>query len=317
MFLRHTQPSKARDVAAAIVGACRGKQGWASDFQPKFLQLVFDSLLGVNINFDAIEGMNVETAQKTFTTSIERTELIELFVLTEVVLHKVPSALELSIEYWAKELMVDDRSLVMARDIAFNSRLQAQSDFYRLMWMGEEDKQMTGFSDLLMKHGPKAFTFTVEKDNELNQQWRSLSKCQQGSLGEAVLNHYQVHNFILPGEIGGANAALAHHDWLHVIGDYKVDVIGEIENAAFGSATSSIPGSTLWFLGVMAMYEGGLFDSTVTGGQSGWISKPGVAERIAKALKKGKQCSQDLLDIDFFSIANHPLIELQESWNLL
>ncbi|CAI8236638.1 MAG: Uncharacterised protein [Prochlorococcus marinus str. MIT 9313] len=76
--------------------------------------------------------------------------------------------------------------------------------------MGEEDRQMAGFSTLLLKHGPKIFTFTVEKDDELNQQWRSLSKCPYGSISEAVLNHYQVHNFILPGKIGGANAALAH-----------------------------------------------------------------------------------------------------------
>ena len=52
-----------------------------------------------------------------------------------------------------------------------------------------------------------------------------------------------------------------HHDWLHVLGNYDVTVIGEVENAAFGAASSNKPGATLWFLGVMAMYEGGLFDS--------------------------------------------------------
>ena len=93
-------------------------------------------------------------------------------------------------------------------------------------------------------------------------------------------------------------------------------VIGEVENAAFGSASSSIIGSTLWFLGVMAMYEGGLFDSVVAGGQQHIISAPGVSERIVSALRRGRACTQDLLDIDYFNFAERPLEELQCEWGI-
>ena len=95
----------------------------------------------------------------------------------------------------------------------------------------------------------------MEEDPELAAQWRSLAQLPANTLDAAVWQQSQIHSFTTPGELGGANAALAHHDWLHILGGYKVDVIGEVENAAFGAGSSSVPGSTLWFLGAMAMFE--------------------------------------------------------------
>ena len=153
---------------------------------------------------------------------------------------------------------------------------------------GKRIFQKANFELLLEKHGTQAWTFTVEEDPELAAQWRSLAQLPGGTLGAAVWQHYQSHSFTTPGELGGANAALAHHDWLHVLGGYKVDVIGEVENAAFGAGSSSAPGSTLWFLGVMAMFEGGLFDSVVAGCKPHQISAAGGPERVAHALRRGK-----------------------------
>ena len=52
----------------------------------------------------------------------------------------IPSKLESSLENWAEKLQIEDRSLVLARDMANTAWAQAQSDFYRLFWMGEEDR---------------------------------------------------------------------------------------------------------------------------------------------------------------------------------
>jgi len=317
MFLAHIQADQAAQVAAAVVGACRLTGGWATEFQPHFLGLVFKELLGVDVDFNELAGIDIDTAKAIFPEHQQRLELIELLVLTEMLVNPVPPELEQSVERWADELDVHDRSLVLARDAAQTSRVQAQSDFYRLMWMGIEDEQAPNFEHLLEVHGPKAWTFTFEPDERLAQKWRALAYSPAGSLGAAVWHHYQSNGFTTPGEVGGANSALAHHDWLHVLGDYRTDVIGEVENAAFGSASSSIPGSTLWFLGVMAMYEGGLFDSVVAGGQKYCVSAPHIPERIVAALRRGRACTQDLLDIDYFALAEHPLKELQREWGIV
>ena len=317
MFLAHTSIDQAEQLAAAVAGAARMADGWCTDFQPYFLGLIFRELLGVEIDFKTIRSIRVDEAAVIFPDHLQRKELIELLVLTEVMVNPIPPQLERSLENWAEKLQIEDRSLVLARDVANTARAQAQSDFYRLFWMGEEDRQQENFEDLLSKHGPDAWTFTVEEDPELAMQWRGLASLPEGTLGAAVWNHYQSHGFTTPGEIGGANAALAHHDWLHVIGGYEVDLIGEVENAAFGAANSSMPGSTLWFLGVMAMYEGGLFDSVVTGANPHQISMAGNPERVVHAMNRGRQCKQDLLAIDYFSIADQPLDSLQKEWGLI
>ncbi|MCT0200414.1 hypothetical protein KQ313_12085 [Synechococcus sp. CS-1325] len=316
MFLVHLSAEQAPLLAAAVAGACRIGNRWSTAFQPRFLALIFQELLGETLDFEQLEAIDVEAAAGLFPQPQQRRELVELLVLAEMLVNPVPPELERSIERWAARLGVDDRSLVMARDVAFNSRSQAQSDFYRLFWMGVEDRQTAGFEQLLELHGPKAWTFTFEPDAALAARWRALATAPPGSLGAAVWRHYQTNRFTTPGELGGANAALAHHDWLHVLGDYQVDVVGEVENAAFGAASSSVPGANLWFLGVMAMYEGGLFDSVVAGGQQNCVSAPGVPERVVAALKRGRQCSRDLLAIDYFTVADQPLKELQEAWGI-
>ena len=109
---------------------------------------------------------------------LQRLELIELMVLAEMMLNPVPSQLEASVEHWAMELEVHDRSLVLARDVALQARQQAQSDFYRLFWMGEKDRRQKGFDQRLKAHGPQSWAFTVEPDPELAAQWRSLAEPQ-------------------------------------------------------------------------------------------------------------------------------------------
>ena len=316
MFLAHTTAEQAPKVAAAVAGACRIEGRWASGFQPRFLALIFRELLGCDLDFEQLEAMDLETTAELFPSPQQRLELIELCVLTEMLVHPVPAALETSIEAWASRLGVEDRSLTLARDVVFGSRSQAQSDFYRLFWIGEEDRRTAGFEEQLRRHGPKAWAFSFEPDEALAARWRALANAPTGSLGAAVWQHYQRHRFTTPGEVGGANAALAHHDWLHVLGDYNVDLVGEVENAAFGAASSSVPGATLWFLGVMAIYEGGQFDSIVAGAPRHCVSAPGVAERVAHALRRGRACRQDLLAIDYFSVADEPLRQLQDAWGI-
>jgi hypothetical protein len=221
MFLSHTTPDQALQVAASVAGACRLNGRWCSEFQPYFLNLIFRELLDINIDFHKINAIDVDQAQAIFQGNIQRRELIELLVLTEMMLNPIPEELERSLEHWAQQLNVHDRALTLARDVAGQARAQAQSDFYRLFWMGEEDREQQGFEELLKQHGPQAWTFTVEENPDLATQWRSLAQLPEGTLGAAVWAHYQNHGFQTPGELGGANAALAHHDWLPCAGELR------------------------------------------------------------------------------------------------
>lgn len=137
MFLAHTSVNQADQLAAAVVGAMRPPSGWCSQFQPHFLSLIFRELLEVEIVFQRIPGLSVAEASVIFPDPLQGRELIELLVLTYMMVNPIPVELERSLEHWADALNVHDRSLVLARDVAIQARAQAQSDFYRLFWMGE------------------------------------------------------------------------------------------------------------------------------------------------------------------------------------
>ena len=72
MFLSHTTPDQALQVAASVAGACRLNGRWCSEFQPYFLNLIFRELLDINIDFHKINAIDVDQAQAIFQGNIQR-----------------------------------------------------------------------------------------------------------------------------------------------------------------------------------------------------------------------------------------------------
>ena len=99
MFLAHTSADQAEQPAAAVVGAMRLPSGWCSKFQPFFLSLIFRELLEVEIDFQRIPGLSVTEAGVIFQDPLQRQELIELLVLTEMMVNPIPTELERSLEH--------------------------------------------------------------------------------------------------------------------------------------------------------------------------------------------------------------------------
>ena len=87
VFLANTSADQAEQPAAAVVGAMRLPSGWCSKFQPHFLSLIFRELLEVEIDFQRIPGLSVAEAGVIFPDPLQRQELIELLVLTEMMVN--------------------------------------------------------------------------------------------------------------------------------------------------------------------------------------------------------------------------------------
>ncbi|MFM7732422.1 MAG: hypothetical protein ACKO6F_02945 [Cyanobium sp.] len=262
MFLLHNSADQAPLLAAAVVGACR-LDGWQTPLQPRFLAVLFQQLLGCAIDFTRQPGLPVEEVAEALPDAAQRLELVELMVTLEMLCDAIPEQLEDSIERWALALGVEDRSLRLARDLAGHASAQALHDFYRYNWIGEQDRANPAFEGLLARHGDKANTFTVEPDLEEAARWRALEQCPAGSIGRCLWEFYDQRGFAFPGEPGAANAALAHHDWLHVLGDFVTTPIGELEVTAFQGAASTLPGATLGFIGAVSIFQSGLLPSLV------------------------------------------------------
>jgi hypothetical protein len=317
MFLIHSTVDQAPLQAAALVGACRG-DGWQTPLQPRFLGVLFHQLLGYEADFDQIPGLSAEAVAEALPTAEQRLELVELMVTLEMLCDSIPAALEASIEHWAGVLGVEDRSLRLARDLAAHASAQALHDFYRYDWVGEQDILSPAFEGLLARHGDKAYALTVEPDPLEAARWRALEHCPAGSIGRSLWDFYQERGFGFPGEPGAANAALAHHDWIHVLADFDTSPMGEMEVTAFQAAASTLPGATLGFIGAVSIFQTGLLPSLVVPpGYSHALEVPGGPERIADAIQRGRACQRDVFrEIDFFAVADQALPALREGWSI-
>ena len=95
-----------------------------------------------------------------------------------------------------------------------------------------------------------------------------------------------------PGEVGGGNEALAHHDWVHVVAGDDTTPIGALEVTAFMAAASLSPGTMPAFLGAVSIYETGLLRSVVVG----------------RAIARGPRCRvAPLLELECFDLVAEPL----------
>ncbi len=313
MFLIHTPLEHAEVVARAVVGACR-LDGWQSPMQPQLLHTLFNRLLSRDLDFEKIAPLSPAEVAETLSSVEERQELIHLMVAIEMLCNPLPERLERSVVQWATALHVHERALVYARELARGELTKAVHDFYRMNWVGDLDRRSPEFEALLRHAGDKAYALTVEADPVEAARWSALAECPQGSLGRSLWDFYQMRSFPCPGQPGAVNAALAQHDWIHVLADYGTTPLGEIETSSFYNAATRTSSTMLALLGVLALFESGLMPSTVVvSKQPGHaLSAPGGIERVADAVARGAVCNTDrLLSIDFFQHADEPLDQLR------
>jgi hypothetical protein len=319
VFLIHSGPEQAPLLAAAVTAACRLPQGWSSPRQPQLLQLLLERLLGVSVDLEQLPAVRPARVREALQDPAQRRELVDLMVLLEMVCRPIPEPLQASVDRWAAALEVDDRALLLARDLTRGAQARATADFYRLNWIGDGDDQHGArFQALLAQYGTPAYALTLEPDPQERQRWAALAQCPAGSLGRGLWEFYQQRGFRLPGEPGAGNAALAHHDWVHLVAGYDTTPIGELEVTAFMAAASRAPGAMLGFLGAVSIYETGLLQSVVL--QQAYpqtLEDPANRERLVQAIRRGNRCRVDpLLGVDYFRLAQEPLAAVRAGWGL-
>ena len=319
MFLIHNRVEQAPLLAAAAVSACRLNTGWASPLQPALLALLFERLLRVELELEDLPAVVPAQLALELPQPAQRREFIDLLVLLEMVCRPIPPALQTAVEHWASALGVEDDSVLLARDLTRKAQARATAHFYRLNWIGEGDDQLDPhFQQLLQHYGTAAYALTMEPDPEEQRRWAALAQCPPQSLGRGLWDFYQERGFRLPGEPGAANAALAHHDWVHLVAGYDTTPIGELEVTAFMAAASASPGAMLGFLGAVSIYETGLLQSVVLLDHYGQTLSDQIGrERVAAAIVRGASCRVDpLLEVDYFALADQPLQLIREQWGL-
>jgi hypothetical protein len=313
MFLMHTPPEHAEAVARAVVGACR-LDGWATPIQPRLLHTLFNRLLGKDLDFERLPAATPSEVANALRTRAEREELIQLMAVMEVLATPLPAALAQSVATWAHALGVHERALTYVRDLAHGETAKAVHDFYRLNWIGDLDRRAPHFNALVRRVGDKAYALTAEPNPAEAARWERLATNPPGTIGRTLSEFYALRGFKVPGQEGGVNAAVAQHDWLHVLADYGTTPLGELEVISFQAAASRTPGGLVGVVGALALFESGLMPaSLLVKGETGHaLDAPGAIDRLAEGVARGAACRTDLLlDVDYFTPAAEPLTDVR------
>ena len=319
MFFKHTKPSDAPIMAAAIVSACR-INGWSDEFQPLFLNTIFKGLMSYDCDFDNLPSISIDEFAKAMPEAEKRNEVIDLMLAVEMLCSDIPEEVSSSIALWANTLGIENSGLALVRDLAKKSIHHAQQDFYRNNYYHDKDLALPKFDKLEDKYGLDAIMLTVEESSELAARFESLENCPTGSFGRGLWDFYKTRGFSFPGVLGGVNLSVAHHDWIHVLADYDSNGIGEMEVGAFSSMATSSPAAVMAFLGVVSIFQGGLLKTIVgTAPHLGHeLEVEDGPKRIADALRRGKAINIDLItNINFFDYASRQLDELRKEWNII
>jgi hypothetical protein len=293
--------------------------GGLTHLQEVLLRAICESMTGFRVDPLAAQPIGPgEFAQRLRSRNLEfRTRIVQVMLLGELVLMPLPEEVADRVLEYAEELGVDDGMISVARSYAAGSMGLALVDFNRNGYTAEWDPQRA-----TMLHASVTLEDAWEPDchdPELADRWASLEHCPPGSLGRGVFEFYRARGFSFPGLPGSASPYLAQHDWVHVIAEFGTTVEAELE--VFGLIGRAIPdprGFSLLAM-VVGLFETGYLPSAagLFQADTGHLSKGGMADRLADAMRRGALCGKDLMGVDFFRYAGVPVDSVREDLGIV
>lgn len=248
-----------------------------------------------------------------------RVRILQVMLLGALVLRPLPRSVAEQLESFAAELSVGDAMLEVAHDFADGAFDLAAFDFdrngYTADWSPDRQRALHSTRSL-----EDPWAITVD-DPVLAARWRSLEDLPAGSLGRKVTELYRARGFAYPGTEGSAPPLLAQHDWVHVVADYGTTVTSELEVFGFIARANDDPKAFSLLAMVVSLFETGYLNTGAGLFEAfpGQLSRDGVAERIADAMRRGALVdgSIDFLGLDWFELASLPVEEVRARFHIV
>lgn len=156
-----------------------------------------------------------------------------------------------------------------------------------------------------------------EPDHALAERLRSLHDLPEGTLGHAYIEFYRRNGFTLPGDDIHLPAHYVNHDMNHVITGYEPTAPGEIARSGFLMTANASRRNWLEFLMTMSIHETGVLNHGDIRAKVATLDRSGVPEMFGEGLRRGARCTVDLSQIDHLAIAEHPLDEIRDQFNVI
>ncbi len=293
--------------------------------QIKLIHAIGSTLLGVEIaNYGvSIDNREIHKLSVEFKDVKEsvRHRLFQLFTLVELILDPMPDKATQTLKEIAESLDVNDGFIDVARDYSQGAYGIAASDLARKGYMGNPEIIKTG-SKMMRVNKTLTEPFEVDEDDPaLLKQWMDLEMCDQGTLGRNIWEYYQGRGFIFTGQKGSVSPSIAQHDWIHLLCDYNTTIEGELEVFSFiGSAIPDIKGFS-FLIAIVSLFETGRLESWgggVLNADKGHLDIPGMPERVADAIRRGRICNRDVMyGIDYFKYKDMKIEEVRLEMDII
>ncbi|HEY3630444.1 MAG TPA: hypothetical protein VGL21_06065 [Jatrophihabitantaceae bacterium] len=304
----------ARGVVTAVMPS-----GGLTPLQDVLVRAFFESMTGHVVDPGSAEPISAAAfAEGLARRNLAfRTRVVQLMLLAELILRPLPAEVASRVEQFAYELDVDDDMLRVAHSYADGSLELAQVDFARNGYLAS-----IGASRLHALHTTAlddAWGQVID-DPSLAGQWASLGSLPVGTLGRGVFDFYRDRGFVFPGLAGSAPPLLAQHDWVHVLAGYGTTLESEIEVFAYIARANDDPRAFSLLAMVVSLFEtgylargAGLFEA-----DAGHLHSRSMAVRLADAMRRGALSggSHDFLEVDWFSLADRPLVVVRSEVGL-
>ena len=304
----------ARGIATAVA-----PDGGLTDVQAALLEAIASALTNVEVDYHHLEPLRPDELAGVLEGRDQhfRQRIVHHMVLGELVLRPLPTSVASRVAKYAQALGVDDRFVRVARRYAQGA--------FGLAWM---DLRRSGFTEHLRRTDTGQLgtgTRNVDPfkagdiDPALEQRWAAFRELPPGSLGREVWELYDSRGFALPGRATGASAYLAQHAFVHVLADYGTNLKGELEVFAFIGRADPDPKGFAWLATLIGLFETGyiadtgFFERDI---RERNIQAPGMHQRIADAIRRGKVVSErygtDLFEVDYHALAELPVGEARD-----
>lgn len=304
-------------VGRAIATAVQ-PEGGLTDVQVSVLQAITKALTGADLDYRGLDDLGPAQLAR----MLERRDLayrqriVHHMLLGELVLRPLPDEVAVRVGAYAEALGVDDDFVRVARRYAQGA--------FGLAWV---DLRRSGFTDHWVEarldslHARSHFEGPFDEpvsDPELEARWEAFGGLAPGTLGRQVWEMYRGRGFAFPGNLHGATAFIAQHDFVHVLADYGTNLDGELETFALVGRADPDPKGFAWLATMVGLFETGyvleqgFFKMDV---RERSLQGPGMGVRVADAVRRGKAVAEgfgtDLFYVDFHALAERPVEDVR------
>ena len=226
----------------------------------------------------------------------DRHRVIDLLILVEFCRHPSDPAQADKAELYINALGGHDLAIV-ARDVQTGHRERVMEDWAR-------------FGDGVPR-------LRSEDDGEVISELRSLQYCPPGSLGRALFDFYRELDVPFPGETNGGDVSLAFHDVTHVLTGYGTTPPDELALQALLTAAGGFDHHFSGLVASLALFESAAFEISGFVPKEGALNRPGAADELADAFRRGAACTGDISTVDLFDRKDEQLASIQREFALV